>query len=116
MIDIDKLKNMYGVALVLVKQTDFQRLGIGELIREDNETFTIRNAGVLVNKPQFNQIVQPDGSLHPLVTVPEGYTDCAYDITGIQSGDMQVVKSNTFQLIELQDESIINLYKRLIGI
>lgn len=115
MINIDKIKETFGIVLVLIRHTEIQRILIGEVIKDDDISLTVRNPGVLIDKPQFNQIVQPDGTIHPLITIPEGYSDCEYDIIGIQPIDLQLVKSDSIHIIEVQDISIVNLYKKLIG-
>lgn len=116
MVDIEFLKSTFGIPLIIVQQKDVYQLGIGEVIREDDNSITIRNPGIVVNKPHYHQILERNNNLQPPITIPSDYTDCMYNIVGIQSQDIQVQKDESVQIIELKDIALINLYRKLVGI
>lgn len=114
-IDVVNLINTYGIALILIKtRDDREKDAIAEVVSEDSLTITVRNIGVITGKPHFDEIVLPDGSINPMFTVPDGYTDLRTDIILLdKTGQtLTVKKTDLLSYEDVRDNILITQYLR----
>jgi hypothetical protein len=108
---IDKLKEDYGIALIVIKSlSPTDKDAVCEFVSEDDVVLTVKNIAIISEKQHFNDITSIPNN--PLFTVPEGYTDSKFELTFLDKSNFEatIKKSDILLYQILTDSNLIQQY------
>lgn len=113
LVEIDKLREQFGVALIVLKSRDVtNKDAITELMSEDETSLIVRGLALIIAKPHYNDIVTLTGEINPLFTVPDDYLDSKLELIFLDKSDNEKIieKKNVLGYQIVTDSALIQQF------
>lgn len=113
LVEIDKLREQFGVALIVLKSRDVtDKDAITELMSEDETSLIVRGLALIMAKPHYNDIVTSTGEINPLFTVPDDYLDSKLELIFLDKSDNEKIieKKNMLDYQIVTDSALIQQF------